>query len=145
MIKDIIESVCSNINEYINAESEYSVYTEAVKQGLNTPCFFVGCSNYSDKLYRGNRYKAHARIEIRFYFNPESDTAKADTQSILEKLWDCTEVIDYDNGQLRGMEREWENKDDGLVFYVSYGFFYYRNEEIENMEVLKEKGVKVNG
>lgn len=145
MIKDIIEGVCSNINKYINTEGEYAVYTEAVKQGLNTPCFFVGCNKYSDELYRGNRYKVYAGIEIRFYFNQDSDTVKADTQSILEKLWDCTEIIDYDNGQLRGVERKWENKDDGLMFYVSYGFFYYRNEETENMEVLKEKGVRING
>lgn len=145
MIKDIIESVCANINECINTDNQFTIYTEANKQGLITPCFFINCNNYSNELYRGARYKVQAKIEVRFYFDTESDTQKADTQSILEKLWDCTDVINYDNGQLRGVERSFENKDDGFVFYVSYGYFYYEKNTNDTMEILSQKGMNVNG
>ena len=54
MIKEIIEAISIALNEEFG--DSYTIYTENVKQGLKTPCFFVLCINPTNKIFRGKRY-----------------------------------------------------------------------------------------
>lgn len=138
MTEQIICDVSKAIKEEFNQNNEYVIYTERVEQGLKTPCFFVMCSKYSDELYRGKRYRARADISIEYVAECTAENVNAEENSIIERLYDITEVISTGEGELRGTERKAEKNDKGFVFSVVYQYFYYKNESNENMEVLKK-------
>ncbi len=138
MTEQIICAVAKAINKELNHNNEYAIYTERVEQGLKTPCFFILCRNYSDELYRGKRYKAGADFSIEYAAECTAENINSAANSIIEKLYDITEVISTDEGELRGIERKVEKNDKGFVFSVRYQYFYYKNKDAENMEVLKE-------
>ncbi|MDO5388158.1 MAG: hypothetical protein Q4F63_02900 [Clostridia bacterium] len=112
------------------------MYTERVEQGLKKPCFFVCCDNYSDELYRGKRYRRQAVVKIEFMDNDDSESINYDRYNVIENLYDITEVIEGDEGSLRGYERKWEKSEKGFIFYVKYEYFYYVKEENAFMERL---------
>lgn len=145
MIQDIINSLSRAINKELNADTnKYTVYTENVKQGLKQPCFFIYCSNYKDERYRGNRYKVNADIAIEYSPPDDEENINADVNNIVEALYDITEYIEVEGGILQGNERQIENAENCIVFSVNYGYFYYKTEDTEVMEILEER-TGVNG
>ena len=148
MTEDVIKALAKALDGALaERKKEYTIYTENVEQGLKQPCFFIYCNGYKDELYRGKRYKLSTNIVIE-YIPPDTkddrDTNR-NVNNILPKLYDITETIEVDGNLLRGLDRSIENTDGGVVFNVRYEYFYYKNEDIDKMEILKQEGVLKNG
>lgn len=141
----MINAISRAINKSLNADGDnYTIYTENVEQGLKRPCFFIYCKDYKDERYRGNRYKVNCDIIIEYSPPEEEQSINADVNNIIESLYDITEYIEVDDNILQGNNRQVENAEDCIIFNVSYGYFYYKTEDIELMENLKER-TGVNG
>lgn len=145
MIQDIIGALSKAINKTLNTNTKkYTVYIENVKQDLKGPCFFVYCKDYKDELYRGKRYKVEADIAIEYMPHEDEEKTNKDVNGILQQLYNITENIEVDGNLLRGLNRQVENADGCVVFSVKYEYFYYKTDDIETMEILKER-TDVNG
>lgn len=148
MTEDVIKALARALNRALaERKKEYTIYTEDVEQGHKQPCFFIYCTNYKDELYRGKRYKLSTNIVIEYIPpKPEDDRdTNRNVNNILPKLYDITEMIEVDGNLLRGLDRSVENTDGGVVFNVRYEYFYYKTEEVDKMEILKQEGAVNNG
>ena len=146
MIEEIVRGISRGLSEHFkDHEIVYTIYDERVEQGLKVPCFFVLCKSYSDELYRGKRYRRKAEMSIEYVADDKRESINKDMNSVIEVLYDITEVIEAEGNELRGIERKVEKNEKGFVFSVNYEYFYYKNEDIDKMEILKQEGVLKNG
>lgn len=146
MIEEIVRGISRGLSEHFkDHEIEYTIYDERVEQGLKVPCFFVLCKSYSDELYRGKRYRRKAEVSIEYVTDDKSESINKDMNSVIEVMYDITEVIEAEGNELRGIERKVEKNEKGFVFSVNYEYFYYKDEDIDKMEILKQEGVLKNG
>ncbi len=143
MIDEIIKGIAKGLYDEFG-ESGYSIYTERVEQGLNVPCFFVLCERLTDRLYRGKRYRLSAEIKVEFVADEKADCINGNINSVLEKMYDLTEIIDVDDCVLRGLETGVEKNENGFVFNVKYEYFYYKTDDVEDMEVLEGEMITVS-
>lgn len=139
MIEEIVKGISRGISSHFSGdEITYTIYDERVEQGLKTPCFFVLCKSYSDELYRGKRYRRKAEMSVEYVADDKSDAINRDMNSVIENLYDITDMIEAEGNELRGIERKVEKNEKGFIFNVNYEYFYYRTEEDDKMEILKQ-------
>lgn len=84
-------------------------------------------------------------MSIEYVADDKRESINKDMNSVTEVLYDITEVIEAEGNELRGIERKVEKNEKGFVFSVNYEYFYYKNEDIDKMEILKQEGVLKNG
>ena len=84
-------------------------------------------------------------MSIEYVADDKRESINKDMNSVIEVLYDITEVIEAEDNELRGIERKVEKNEKGFVFSVNYEYFYYKNEDIDKMEILKQEGVLKNG
>lgn len=131
MINKIIKAAADNIKEYFE---DINVYTEEVKQGFEKPCFSIICSAAQSNLFRGQRYRMKADIEIHYY----SDT-REDNNNVMLQLFEILDCINVDDFPLRAVKKEMIYKDDYYLLKLGFDFFYYIKEETELMGEYMEK------
>lgn len=131
MINKIISAIADNIKlkfENIN------IYTEKVKQGFEKPCFSIICTNCQKNIYRGQRYRLNADIEIHYY-----SSSRDDYNDVMLKLFDIINYIEVDSYSIRAVKMSMTQKEDCCLFAVGYDFFCYMEEEKEMMGEYMEK------
>lgn len=84
-------------------------------------------------------------MSIEYVADDKRESINKDMNSVIEVLYDITEVIEAEDNELRGIERKVEKNEKGFVFSVNYEYFYYKNEDIDKMEILEQEGVLKNG
>ena len=131
MIKEIIEAISIALNEEFG--DSYTIYTENVKQGLKTPCFFVLCINPTNKIFRGKRYLSANQMCVQ-YLPVNTDNEREECNSIAERLFECLEYITVGGDLIRGKDMSSEMSDGIFNFFVNYDFFTIRKEEMEPMK-----------
>lgn len=132
MINKIIKAIANDIkNKYENI----NVYTEEVKQGFERPCFSVICVSSENNIFRGQRYRMTADIEIHYY----NDRKREDYNNVMLQLFDIINYVNVDNFPLRAVKMAMDTKDNYCLFNVTYDFFYYLEEEKEIMGEYMEK------
>lgn len=140
----MIQEVINALSRRLNKEFEgHTIYTESVEQGLKTPCFFIYCNNYADELYRGNRCRVSTDVVIEYVPDTEQKINKT-ANNVIEKLYEAAELVEVEGNFLRALNRNIENTEGGIIFNVKYEYFYYKTDEVDNMESLKER-TDVNG
>lgn len=141
MINKIIDAICIAVDKEFNTTpGSYEIYTESIEQGLQEPCFSVFCLNPTNELFRNNKYFRNNKFCIQYF--PSTDEPKAECNSVLERLYDCLELItvvenETTNSKTRGSRMNGEIVDGVLNFFVNYNMFVYKVEvPADNMEVL---------
>ncbi len=140
-----VNSIVEAVGAALNAEfgDGCTVYAEEIKQGFETPCFFISCINPSDRQLLGNanRHVLAARYyrENRFciqYFPRDENNGRRESYGAAERLFECLEEITADDDIVRGTDMNFEYTDGILSFFVSYNFFAYKTREPTLMEKL---------
>lgn len=131
MINRIIDAISISINAEFG--DGYEIYTESLEQGLNEPCFSIFCLNPTNELYRGKRYYRTNQFCIQYF--PKPDEPKAECNAVMERLYDCLELITVDNELTRGKRMKGEIVDGVLSFFINYDMFVYK---VENQDVMEE-------
>ena len=116
----------------------YEVYTEAVKQGMETPCFFVFSLNPSIEPYPSGRYHRINPFTIQFVTDGD---IREQYDAIFPELCSILEFIKVDGVMLQGMEMNMVSNDDSMSFFVQYDYFECRenDDDYETMEELEYK------
>ena len=94
---NLTDAICIRLNAYFNATlgaSTYTLYKEAITEGIDTPCFFVKqVSQHVEKLM-GPRKEKQQTLDIQ-YFPLATNLTKADNELHLVEdcLYECLEEI----------------------------------------------------
>ena len=146
MINRIIDAISLTINHEFNelGDKSYKIYTEEVRQGLKTPCFFINALDPNEDLFRGNRYKEINQFCIQYIPSDSSNEKKYECNEVREKLFSMLEyitIIEIDeeenthNTLIRGSKMHGEYVDGMLNFFVNYDMFVKKKEnETDKMD-----------
>ncbi len=144
--KQVIKNVIDGMAKAIHKEfgSEYKIYTEAVKQGLKAPCFFIGCTESAEeeKLARGpsdGRYLRRQKMEVLYLPKNKNKEYKGEYNDVTDRLYDALYYIDHDGELIRGTELKSSTAEGILVFSVVYEFFVIRTQEDKPEFMEREK------
>lgn len=133
MINKIIDGISISLNAEFG--DDYKIYTESIEQGLKEPCFSILCVNPTNELFRGKRYFRKNLFCIQ-YFPSRKDEKYAECMEVLERMFDCLEIIKVIDDPQRGTKMHGEVVDGVLNFFVNYDMFVYKVENTDAMETL---------
>lgn len=132
MIQSIIDGIIAAIRtEY---DRSYRIYTEAVKQDLREPCFFVKCISFEKEKQTTHRYSGSVPCNITYF--PHSEDVIEECMKVCEKLTDLLELISVEGHYLRGTGVKGQVVDGLLQFQVSYSPFMVSSAEENDMSEL---------
>lgn len=124
MTQDIISAVCAAI---YNAFGEgYTIYTEAVAQDADAPCFFVLCTQPSINRWMCDEYYQKVPIIVQ-YLPTDSDNYRSECSEVFEKLSYCLDKIPFDGSFMHGSELRGEIMDGVVNFFVNYNTMVVKN------------------
>lgn len=116
----------------------YPVYTEHMEQGMQTPCFFVGCNSMKAERGFSGRWKLINEFSVQYH--PHSDQPKQECNAICERLvWVLAYIGTLEEG-FEGTAFSMEEKDGILTTTVHYDCVVYRKTESALMGELNMKG-----
>ncbi|ASS76820.1 hypothetical protein CIG75_18985 [Tumebacillus algifaecis] len=120
---------------------EVKRYGEAIKQGLNGPCFFVRLLSAQHDRELDRRYKRAHSFDIHYFASSNEDA-----HAVAEQLYDCLEYIIVADGKCRGTRMRHEVVDGVLHFFVDYDFHVMRPTAPQpQMNHLHQKAALVDG
>lgn len=126
MYNEIMDAVTLRLSGLFPPEEGYTIYTDAVEQGLSEPCFFVGFLEPSEKPMIGTRYYRSSPMYIQF-FPGETGQPSRELNRVLDILMEQMAVIELKDGRkLNGTERSGRTEDGVLTFLVQYNTFGIR-------------------
>ena len=142
MIRAIIDGI---VNALIEAFPDVrKIYTEQVKQGLEEPCFIVRCLNPSSEQLVGNRYRLMNLFTVQYL--PKSVTdANDEIYGVLDVLYQALEYITVDGALVRGTGMRGDFSNNELTFFVNFNMMVKTIVEVEPMEDLTIKPIRVTG
>lgn len=135
----IIQKIIDSIAEILDANfPDKEINTEEVKQGLETPCFFIFPINVSDIRHIGRRWNAKYAMCVQYI--PNSDEPKTECAEIEEKLYKLLEYITVDGCTVSGVDIHSETTEEVLSFFATYRMLTLEkpSTESEMMTDLKE-------
>ena len=81
-LKDIKKSIIDILKNF-----DVKIYADEVKEGFNTPCFFVNVEKFENSLENSNFTKRYLDIYIRYIHENISDIHKLEIIEALEELF----------------------------------------------------------
>ena len=134
----IVQKIIDGIAEILDSGfPDKEINTEEVKQGLETPCFFVFPLNVSDIRHIGRRWNAKYSMCVQYI--PDSVEPKAECTEVEEKLYKLLEYVTVDGSLVGGIDIHSETTDEALSFFVTYRMLTMEKpvSEAEKMTELK--------
>lgn len=128
MINKIIDGISASLYEEFGDDHE--IYTEPVNQGLSDRSFSIICLNPRIEQKLGKRYFRENQFCIHYF-----GTSSEDNMSVINRLFDCLELITVDGDLVRGTSMTAETSDGVVSFIVNYNMFVCRpSEQMDSME-----------
>lgn len=140
MYNEIMDAVTKQLSALFPPEAGYTIYTDAVEQGLSEPCFFVQFLEPSEKPMIGTRYYRKNAMCIQFL---PGDIVKPSRElnRVLDILMEQMRMIELKSGRkINGTDRSGRIGDDDLTFFVQYNGFDIR----ENVQEDAMSEIRVN-
>ena len=105
--------------EYPTAE----IYTEEIKQGLQTPAFFIQYLEPTHRLFRGHRYFRTCPMCIQYF--PATSEYRMECADVAENLSMALDVLTLPDseGKMRGADMSSTVTDGVLSFFVTFSYF----------------------
>lgn len=138
MLNEIMDAVTRRLDEFF---PNYTIYTDAVEQDLQEPCFFVGFLEPSEKPMIGGRYFRKTEVYIQFMPGTAGNLSR-ECNRVADILMDALEeIILQDGRKLCGTNRHCQTQDKILSFFSDYNQFLVKGKcDVEPMEDLRVKG-----
>lgn len=140
MLNGIMDAVTGKLNELFG--DDCTIYTDAVEQGLQEPCFFVSVLESSRSPMLGRRSFQETGFCIQYIPEEGKPEKNRELNRTADLLFAGMEYIALADGDLlRGTGRSYRIEDGVLNFFVSYNVFLVTPAEaVDVMEELKWKG-----
>ena len=139
MLNEILDGISEKLKSAFGGA--YKIYAVSVKQGSETPYFFIQLITADSKRMLGERFLMENLFCIQHFPEPSA----AGCQKMRHDLFFVLEYITVDGNLLRGTKMRSEFVDGILNFYVNYNMFVKRVEEKLLMEILETPDIKTKG
>jgi|GEM_PF-2288241 hypothetical protein len=143
-VSDLIDGVVKTLTSTFE---DCAVYTDAVPQGLNLPCFFVFVTRFKARARVSlNRQLERQEVMFDVIYNPK-DIASLRTESpaIVEKLFEVFRTIDLLTGdKVPVQKREVRYTDEAMIFSMLIPVSVrYPDSDVALMETLELNTIRV--
>lgn len=144
MINEIMDAVTNRLDELF---PDCRIYTDAVEQGLETPCFFVSVLEPAERQMIGQRYFREAGFVIQYLPDEaETDSINRNINQVLEALFDGMEYITLADGKImNGTKRNSKVEEEILHFFVSYNCFVIKKASFKEAMDFMETDISLKG
>ena len=129
-LKDIKKSIIDKLKIF-----DVKIYADEVKEGFNTPCFFVNIEKFENSLENSNFTKRYLDIYIRYINENISDIEKIEIIEKLENLFLKTLSV---NDRVFTLHNKSFSKGENDYIEFNFGIEYYEFLEDEE-EINSEK------
>ena len=129
-LKDIKKSIIDKLKIF-----DVKIYADEVKEGFNTPCFFVNIEKFENSLENSNFTKRYLDIYIRYINENISDIEKIEIIEKLENLFLKTLSV---NDRVFTLHNKSFSRDENDYIEFNFGIEYYEFLEDEE-EINSEK------
>lgn len=129
MYKELISGISKALFQEFGKEFHY--YAVQIPQGMKKPCFFILPVQQTERKEIGIRYRNKHTFAIH-YFPKETETG-LELQEIAERVFYCLEIIEVEEGKIRGFGLEMKQSDEVLIFMVNYHFSVWKPKEKDVM------------
>lgn len=126
MTQEIIKAVCAAI--YSEFGEGYTIYTEAVAQNAQVPCFFVICTQPKLNRWMCSEYYQEIPIVVQ-YLPQNTENYRSECEDVFERLSLNLDTISFEDSCVHGTDTRGEIIDGVLNFYVDYDMMVYKNTE----------------
>lgn len=129
----MISEISIGIREALIKEfgESYSIFTEKQEENQKKPYFLVTCTNPQNERFLGNRYISKNQFLIQYHFDSKQNNKNQ--TDIVERLFECLEIIKVEDFQIRGHQVKCEIVEDVVNFSVSFDLFFVKKKETEKM------------
>ena len=128
-LKDIKKSIIDKLKIF-----DVKIYADEVKEGFNTPCFFVNIEKFENSLENSNFTKRYLDIYIRYINENISDIEKIEIIEKLENLFLKTLSV---NDRVFTLHNKSFSKGENDYIEFNFGIEYY--EFLENEEEINSE------
>ena len=128
-LKDIKKSIIDKLKIF-----DVKIYADEVKEGFNTPCFFVNIEKFENSLENSNFTKRYLDIYIRYINENISDIEKIEIIEKLENLFIKTLSV---NDRVFTLHNKSFSKGENDYIEFNFGIEYY--EFLENEEEINSE------
>lgn len=125
MIENILNGMIKKLRETF---PDHPVYTDAVEQGVQMPCFFIAHVTGAREQIINNRYQDRHVFCVHYLpDNPDNSESKA---RVIERLYDGLEFISLPDGDIQGKDLHAEPVGEMIHFYATYAvqIMYIKNQ-----------------
>ena len=129
-LKDIKKSIIDKLKIF-----DVKIYADEVKEGFNTPCFFVNIEKFENSLENSNFTKRYLDIYIRYINENISDIEKIEIIEKLENLFLKTLSV---NDRVFTLHNKSFSRGENDYIEFNFGIEYYEIIEDEE-EINSEK------
>ena len=141
MIKSIVDGISEQLASTFG--DGYKIYTDAVKQGLKEPCFFIRLINPVSTRELNRRFYRQNLFVIQFF--PASHEPRDECYQMQDDLYLALEYITVNGDLLRGIGMRGEFIDGNLHFFVNYNMYVMLKTEDVFMEILERPQITTRG
>ena len=128
-LKDIKKSIIDKLKIF-----DVKIYADEVKEGFNTPCFFVNIEKFENSLENSNFTKRYLDIYIRYINENISDIEKIEIIEKLDNLFLKTLSV---NDRVFTLHNKSFSKGENDYIEFNFGIEYY--EFLENEEEINSE------
>lgn len=123
---------------------EMDIYGEPIREGFESPCFFVKLLTTAQEQELDRRYRRSYTIDIHYF--PGSPDYNEEAHDMAEQLYDKLRLVNIDGATYRGTSMTHEVVDGVLHFFVDLNFLVYAQKQPEiKMQTLEQEGYLKNG
>lgn len=132
MVRELIDGVSRGIAAEFG--DSFRIYgDEPVRQGLETPCFFIWLAERKDEPLPGPRRGCRMFLDVAYF--PKEAGACREMWVAAERLLPVLEVVTLAGGSsVRGLGLRYEIIDGILHTYATYALHFLETTETERME-----------
>ena len=140
--KDILNGIANALHDNF---TNHDIYIDNIKQGFNSPCFFIRALSFSNQKYIDKRYKYSNSFVVQ-YFPSNKVQEKSSCYDVGESLYNVLEFISCGTGStIRAYDMHFEVIDDILMFYVNYNCFVIKNvSDEDSMNSIESHATEIN-
>ena len=136
--------ILSGVTNALDAEFGLEVFVDEIEQDLDPPCFLINSLTVTETSLLGNRRERSYPLVVQ-YFPKSTMQYRQECNDISERLLNCLELIQTDDGLIRGGDMGTRIDDGILSFEVTYKMHILKvmSDDSESMENLDANmGVK---
>lgn len=142
MYNDILTAVTRSLDELF---PDRTIYTEAVEQGLQEPCFFINLLEPNEKQMMGQRYFRSTGLCVQYLPGPVEKPSR-ELNRVADILFNILEYVDLlDGAKLKGTNMSCKFSDGVLSFFVHYNMFILKPKEQEKPMEELENDINMKG